>query len=290
MGGAVGMTLQKALTVFMLVSLMLNAGLQVDRKNLTADLKNYSLLARALVLNVLIVPIFGVVIVNLFRLPADIASGVLLMAIAPGVPFVVQAAGRKGGGSLGLAVTLAFIMPALSILTFEPTAALVLPPSARANLSFANFATTLVLFQLVPLLAGLLIADRLPGLASRLAPLSFFVFAAVLFVILVFTAPTIFRSVATVYGSRGIVAMLTIVVLSLATGWLLGGPGAPYRRTLGIATALRNVGLGLFAATTLFPETRVQPAVLTYLLVQAIIVTAVVAYLGRVSKARAALA
>lgn len=265
------MSPQKITALVMLISLMLSAGLEINREQLMAALKNVGLIARALLANFIIVPIFGVVFVRLFHVAGDVAIGVLLMAIAPGVPFLVRAAGRQTGGSLGFAAALAFIMPALSIITIPLTAPLVFPPDALAHVPAVQLGITLVIFQLVPLLIGLLVADRAPALAEKLKrPLTLVFFIAVI-VLLVILGPSLVEAVTSVYGSHGILAMLVIVLLSVATGWLLGGPTGEYRRTLGIATALRNIGTCAVIASASFPDTLVSPTVLVYFLVQFIV-------------------
>jgi BASS family bile acid:Na+ symporter len=274
----------KIVTLILLISMMLNVGLQSNREHLLAVLKNYGLMGRALLANFILVPIFGVLIVRLFQLHEDIATGFLLMAIAPGVPFVVAAGGRKKGGSLGFAVALAFIMPTLSVLTVPITAQWVLPSGAAAHVPAPHILPTLALFQLVPLIVGMLIAANAPTLAEKLERPLGVVFLLSVVALLVLLGPNIARAVASVYGSRGILADLTLVVLSLATGWILGGPESPFRHTLSIATALRNIGLCAVVAASDFPNSLVAPAVMTYLIVQAIVCTLVGAYFTRTSK------
>ena len=259
-------------SIVMLVALMLDAGMQTNREHLLAALRNFGLLARALLANFVIVPIVGVLIARVFQLDAAIATGVLLMTIAPGVPFLVRAAGRQPGGSLGFAVALTFILPALSVVTIPITAHFVLPLGARAHLPLAQFLTTLVLFQLVPLLIGLLVSYRAPALAMRLdLPLTI-VFAVAVGTLLTMSFLVIVKSVSGVYGSRAMLAELCIVLLCIGTGWLLGGPEVPYRRTLSIATTLRNVGLCSLIAATAFPASLAEASVCTYFIVQFIIV------------------
>ena len=155
------------------------------------------------------------------------------MALAPGVPFLVRAAGRTPGGSLGFAAMLAFVMPALSIVTIPLTArfifaaGLIAPAEVAGNIPFGRILVTLVGFQLVPLLVGLLIANRAPKLAAKLRrPLLLLFFVAVV-ALLVILGPTLVKAVASVYGSRGIWAMVVLVLLSVGTGWILGGPSSP---------------------------------------------------------------
>ena len=58
-----------------LVSVMLGAGLEINVEHLVDALKNYGLLARALVANFIVVPIFAVLLARAFHLDEYIAIG-----------------------------------------------------------------------------------------------------------------------------------------------------------------------------------------------------------------------
>jgi predicted Na+-dependent transporter len=262
------MSAQKIAAIVMLVSLMLSAGMEINREHLMAALKNVSLLVRALLANFIIVPLFGIALVRLFHLEGYVAIGFLLMAIAPGVPFLVRAAGRKPGGSLGFAAALAFILPALSIVTIPLTVYFILPPGLDAKVPYLQLIIGLVGFQLVPLLIGLLVADRAPAFAAKAKRPIVLVFFAAVLGLLVLMGAELVKDVELVYGSHGMLAMLVIVLLSAFTGWILGGPQVEYRRTLSIATALRNIGTCAVIATLSFPQTLAAPTVLVYFLIQ----------------------
>ena len=193
------------------------SGLQVNRTHLVEILKNAGLLVRVLIANFLIVPAAGYGLAKLFRLPVEVETGFLLMVIAPGVPFVLASV-RKRGGRLALAVEMALVLPLLSILTIPITAALVLPAGASAHIPLGQFLVTLVLFQFVPLLLGMVVGERLPAAAQRLGkPLQIVFFAAVIALIAVM-APKLVHDVTLVYGSNGMWAMLCVVVVSLGVG------------------------------------------------------------------------
>lgn len=267
----------------MLASLTFGAGLQVNRAHLVEIFKNASLLVRVLIANFLIVPAAGYGLARLFRLPVEVETGFLLMAIAPGVPFVLAQV-RKRGGRLALAVELAFVLPLLSILTIPITAALVLPPGASAHVPLGQFLVTLVLFQFLPLLLGMLVGERSPAAAQRLGrPLEIVFFAAAIALIAVL-APKLVHSIASVYGSNGMWAMLCTVLVSLGAGWLLGGPARQDRRVLSLGTALRNVGLGALVATSNFQSDQVAATVLVYFIIQFVLVTILGAYYAKTAK------
>jgi BASS family bile acid:Na+ symporter len=274
---------ERIIAAIMLVSLTFGAGLQVDRDHLKAVLRNVGLLGRALLANFIIVPLLGVLLAKLFRLPPQVATGFLLMAIAPGVPFVLASV-RKRGGRLGFAVALAFMLPLLSIVTVPVTAALVMPTAAKADLPMARFVLTLVLFQLLPLLAGIVVGGLAPGSAQRLGrPLQVVFFASALGLIALL-APELAHGVASVYGSNGMWAMLCLALLSMGTGWLLGSPAREDRRVLAIGTTLRNIGLGALIATASFSDKLVAATVLTYFLIQFLITTLFGIYFARTAR------
>jgi predicted Na+-dependent transporter len=277
------MMIAKLAAAIMLIALTFGAGLQVNRPHLTAILKNYGLLGRALLANFILVPIFGVILAKVFRLSPPIATGYLLMAIAPGVPFVLASV-RKRGGRLGLAVALAVIMPLLSIVTVPITAKLVLPAGAAEQLPLGQFFVTLVLFQLLPLLLGMVVAERVPKVTTDLGRIMQIVFFLAVIVLFALLATKLVHDVASVYGSNGMWAMLCLVLLSLGTGWWMGGPAREDRRVLGIGTALRNIGLAAVISTTSFHDSLVAASVLTYFLIQFIVTTLAGVYFTRTAQ------
>ena len=274
----------KIVALVMLVSLTFGAGLQVNIPNLLAVFKEYGLLARALIANFVIVPVVGWLVVLTFKLSPPIATGILLMAIAPGVPFVVRTAGRKQGGSLGFAIALAAIMPALSVITIPITSGIMLSQVEHTSLSLNTFIVSLTLFQLLPLGIGIAVAARAHDLAAKLERPMFFLFVGTLLIVLVMLSPELWHDITSVFGSRGMLAALCIVVLSVATGYALGGPQRSYRRTLSIGTGLRNIGLSASIATVSFKGGLVAASVMTYLLMQVIVCGLAGAYFKNTAK------
>lgn len=260
------MTLQKIVAIVLLVSLTFNAGLLMNRAAMLDTIKRVGVLLRALVANFVIVPVLAVLVTRLYHLADPIAAGLLLMAMAPGVPFILLAGGRKKGGSLELAIELTFILAALSTITIPITARLVLSEGHGASVPLSQL-TALGLFQLLPLLFGAFLAARRPALALSITP--FFKRLTLICLIALFALimPQIVRSIALLFGSFGMLAMLTTVLLSLATGWFAGGRQAKYRYTVAIGSALRNPGSAAVIATT-FKSPAVEAAVAAYVIVQ----------------------
>lgn len=271
----------KIVAIIMIASVMARAGILVNRARLIAAFQQYSLIGRALIANFVLVPVFAVFLTHFFDLRTEVAVGFLLMAAAPGVPFLPRAAGTEGGGSLSFGLALAFILSALSVIMIPITTILILPSDDAVHVPAARFLITLVLFQLVPLAGGRLIAERYPTAVPRLDKILKLVFFATALTLTVLLFELSVRSVTEAYGYGDILAIIILVLLSLLAGWSLGGPQRDYRRSLGIATALRNVGLCALIALDSFPETLVISTIMTYFIVQFFVTLPIRLYYSR---------
>jgi bile acid:Na+ symporter, BASS family len=264
-----------------IVFLMFLAGLRAAPGAILATLRETSLIVRALVANVILVPILAIVLVRGFSLSAPIAIGIMLMALAPGIPFLAASAGAKKGGSDALAVSLSFLLPAASVITLPLWVTILAPAMGGLNIPVGRSVATILLAQVLPLFAGLLVGRRSErARAALLRPVSIVSVLALLFLVVLIVVPGA-KALAAVFGSGAIVAILTLVVLSLAIGWYLGGPQPETRHTLALATSLRNVGLAATLATTFFAGTDVMVTVVAFLIIQLLVAALAGAYFSR---------
>jgi predicted Na+-dependent transporter len=157
----------------------------------------------------------------------------------------------------------------------------VLPADAQAHITFASFIVSLLLFQLLPLVVGLFIRARSDKVAPMLTKLVVAVLVVAGIAVLFFLVPQMGKAFAAVYGSRGLMASLLIIVLCAFVGWLLGGKTAEYRVTLSISTIMRNVGLATLIATENFHDTVAGAVVLAYFVMQFIFANLIGMYYKR---------
>lgn len=255
----------------LLVTIMLQAGLRADRRRLRSILTDARLIATALLVNVILVPLCGALVVRALNLTDDIAAGIILMAIAPGLPLLVRKGGAAAGGSVDFAVILTFLLPLFAVITVPFTARLLLPAGYAAHLPLGQFLTTLVLFELLPLVAGAIIAQQAPHITETLSASLTVVLAICATSAALAVAPVFYKALASAYGSLAIIASLAVVLLAYAAGYVLGGSDPEYRNTLAIATSLRNVALAALIATTSFPGTPVPAIVICFFVVQIVV-------------------
>src|SRR5262249_15064322 len=141
-------------------------------------------------------------------------------------------------------------------------------PGAGARIPVMHVLATLVVFQLLPLFIGASIAGRISSAtAEKLMRVLHLVFLAAALVLVVLLWQKLANSVAGTYGYGHLLVILAIGLVSVAAGWFLGGPDDEYRRTLSIATLMRNIGLCLVIGAGDFAGSLVVPSVISYFLI-----------------------
>lgn len=274
--------LSNLLVTVTLIEMMAAIGLGVTFAEVAGVARNGRLLLRAALANYVCVPAATVGLLLWFRAPPLVAAGFLILAVCPGAPYGPPFTALARGNmpvSVGLMVILASSSALLAPLLLG-----VLLPVVVSNESLkvdaVRMVTTLLLTQLLPLGAGLWIRHRRPQLAERLTKPANRLSMVLNLVMISFILVVQFRLLASIrLAAFG--GMLILVLASLASGWLLGGPGAASRNGMGITTAVRNVGVSLVLATASFPGTPAVTAALVYGLFQTVFVALLALAWGR---------
>ena len=272
-----------------LVEMMVTVGLRVTFAELVATVSDRGLVARTMLANYLLVPAVAVLLLLVFHAPPLVAAGFLILAVCPGAPFGPPFAGIAHGHvpqAVGLMVILAGSSALLS-----PLLLYVLLPwlagGAAPAVDAAGMVGTLLITQLLPLLAGVLVNHWRPHLAARLVGPCEFVSkilnACVLVVILTVQFPVLMEIKLT-----ALAGMLALLIASLVIGWLAGAPDPASRKTMALTTSLRNAGVGLVIATGSFAGTPAALAVLAYGIVAVLGSLLVALWWGRQASAQAA--
>lgn len=140
---------------------------------------------------------------------------------------------------------------------------------------------TLVLFQLIPLGAGMLFRRAREDTADSWAP----GFARVAQISVLIAVATYIIDVLRAEGTplidlgwQPFVAWALITAAGIALGFVAEGPAEPARRTLALHTAIRNAGLSLLIASKSFEGLGSEVAILAMALVMYPMAIAVMAY------------
>ena len=249
---------------FFVALVMLSIGLSVSGGELLDVLRNRALFTRTLVANCLLIPGIGFLLVNIFPLTPDARVGILLLAAIPGTPIALQFT-RMAKTRLAFAAVMTFVLSVVSIAT-TPLVLEVMPQTAqRSERPILSLTISILLYIAAPLCAGLWIARRVPKIAPRVVlPLE--ILATVVFLFLMWETRLARRQALHAIAGRGtILAMFSLLVISMLIGWFIGGPDGDSRRVLATSTGMRSVIVVLYVARYCFPGTNIYMVPIVYL-------------------------
>ena len=249
---------------FFVVLVMLSIGLRVSGGQLLDVLRNRALFIRTLLANCVLIPGIGVLLVKLFPLTPDASVGILLLAAIPGTPIALQFT-RMAKARLAFAAVITFVLSLASI-AITPLAVEVLPQTAQRNeRPILRLMVSILVYIAAPLCAGLWVARRVPKIAPRVVlPLE--ILATIVFLFLMWETRLARReALQAVAGRETILAMFSLLVISMLVGWFIGGPDSESRRVLVTSTGMRSVIVVLYVARYCFPGTNIYMIPIVYL-------------------------
>jgi BASS family bile acid:Na+ symporter len=240
----------RAAALVFLVSGMSAIGLGLTLARIIAPLRDPRLVAAALVANFIASPLLALGIARLLRLDEPSATGLLMLGLAAGAPFMPKVAGLAKLDP-ALPAGLMVLLMAASTVVLPLALPLLLPGTRVAPWEIARF---LIALLLLPLAAGLLFQARRGSAAARLRPVLERISNVALLVLLALLVAANFQGLLRLFGSGALLAALLFALLCPLAGWRLGGRDPERRTALGLATGLRNIPAALVVAVQQFKD------------------------------------
>ena len=272
------------LAAITLIEMMVTIGLGVIWSDVLRVASNWSLAARAMLANYILVPAAAVGLLLLFHANPMVAAGFLVAAVCPGAPYgppLTAIAKGNVPASVGLMVILAGSSAIIAPLLLQFLLPLV-AGDAPLKISVVKMVGTLLGAQLLPLCVGLLLRHRHPALADRLrgpagvlsASLNLLMLAVILF--------AQFRVLAEI-RLISYVGMLSLLTATMVAGALVSRQTSDEQKGLVITTSVRNVGVSLVIVTSSFPGTAAITSATIYALFQTIFMVVIAVVWGRLT-------
>lgn len=231
-------------TVVFAASSMLSVGLGHDLVEIIRPLRDPRNVARALIANYVLVPALALVILRIVPLDEPRETGLLLLAVAAGAPFVIKLS-QAAGADVGLTATLLLLLLPVTV-AFTPLALPFLRPGAEVEVG--AIAVPLVTTMIVPLAVGLLVHQVRVGVALRFRPLMSGLSTVALLVLVASALIAHFDGIVRI-GWRALVAAALFTAGAFALGYVLGGRKTGNCEVLGLGTAQRNIAAATVVAT-----------------------------------------
>jgi predicted Na+-dependent transporter len=260
---ALSVIVQVSMLVFV-VSSMLAMGFSLTVPAIIAPLKDARLVAFALAVNFVAIPLVAWAIQAVMDLDQDIYTGLLLMATAAGAPFLpklAQVAKGNSAFSVGLMVLLM-----VTTVVYMP---IVLPLMlSGVDVSAWDIARSLIFLMLLPLGIALLVKARWSEIADGLQPHMAQASSLSILVLLVGAVILAWDSIISLIGTGGIIAILVFLLVSLVLGYFSGGSDPGTRSVMGLGTAQRNLAAAMVVGGQNFSD---SPNVLVTVIVAGIV-------------------
>jgi BASS family bile acid:Na+ symporter len=236
--------------------------MQITAGDLRSLLKSKGFLLRSLLANFVAVPIVGIVLARNLPLEPEAAAALLLLACTPGGINALHFTAKIKGASL-FAGSSAFLLSFVAVFLSPALLTLFLPGDISVMIPYGRASLFVVVFLLLPLVAGTLVRSRGERLAEKLskpcAIMSALIFAA--FSVLIMGQR---RGAMNAVGIEALLYMLLFIIISMAVGWFMGGPAKETRPLLATVTGMRHVGLSLLIALNTFPDLAVQAPLVAF--------------------------
>lgn len=260
--------LVRLLTVAGLVAMMLSMGLKVQVDEVLASSRKPRQAALGVLANFALVPAATAGLLRWLDPDPMVSVGFLILAVCPGAPVGPPFAAVARGDvpyAVGQMVILAGLSAVLSPVLLGALLTRVVPDS-NLRIDYLAIGRSLLVSQMLPLAAGLVVHSRAPRLAERIAKPVTLLANLLLLGAVALVLVSEFETLALI-RLRGWAGMLLLLSASLVIGWLCGGPGRETRKSLALTTGVRNAAVALVIVSGNFAGTPAVTAVVAYALV-----------------------
>jgi len=249
------------------ISTMLAMGLRLTVTEIIEPLRSVRFVVAALALNFAAVPAAAWLIALVLGLDSDVRTGLILVSAVAGAPMIPKLVTvAKGDAASAVALVTLLVVGTVVIGPF-------LVPLLVANVRIDSAAIALALGwqMLLPLAVGVFIRGRYPDEAGTYVDEVGAISNVSLVLLIVSSIGQNVDGLIGLLGSGGLVAMVVLIAMAAAGGYLLGIPAGVERRLLALGTAQRNVAAAFIIAVGSFAD---RPTVLALVAISGLITMA----------------
>jgi BASS family bile acid:Na+ symporter len=238
-------TLTNLFTLSFVVTSMFSFGLRLTLAEIIEPLRDVRLLLSTLAVNFLIVPLAALLLASLLGLDEDLRVGLILISMVAGAPLVPKLA-QIAKANIPFAVASTALLVVGTVIYLPLVLPLVLP---GVQLDTMSIIRPLAIQILLPLVLGLIVDYISKDEADILLPILGQISNVSLTLLLVLMLGGNVGNVLGLIGTGSILAVIVLIAVAMGVGYLLGGPDAPTRRTLAMASGQRNMAAAFVVAT-----------------------------------------
>lgn len=249
------------------IASMFAVGLSFTFTQIVRPLRNPDRVFRALVANFILVPLLAIGIARLFSYDNSLTSGIALVGMAAGAPFLLKLT-QVANSDVRLGASLLVILMPLTVV-YMPLAVPLLIKGVSVNA--IGIAVPLVLTMFLPLLIGHLLDSFFPQLAFRLQPVARQTSNIALVTIVVTTLVlngSLFRGL---FGTGAVMGAILLTAGGFGIGYLISSQGFNRRTVMGLGTGQRNIAAALVVASQDFDDPKMLTMIVLFSIVDLLV-------------------
>ncbi|MFL6335073.1 MAG: bile acid:sodium symporter family protein [Pyrinomonadaceae bacterium] len=245
-------TVQYTAPVFVIAT-MLHVGLTQMPSDIARHLRNWPFVLKMLAVNFIFAPLLMIAALYLAPFDPALKAGLLIFSLGAGAPFLIKLTQTAEHElALGAAVMMLLMVVTVAYVPF------VLPLLlSGVSVDAVAVARALLLQMLLPIGAGMLLAQFLPGPAKRAQPWVGRLGNIAMYALMGATLAGYFPNMLQIVGSGAILVGLAFVAAAFGLGYLAGTGEDHLQDVGGLGTAQRNTAAGIIIAVQNFPDPNV---------------------------------
>jgi BASS family bile acid:Na+ symporter len=270
--------------VIMIMATMFAAGLATTTKALGSVFKNIWLLVLVLITALVLRPLVGWGLAEVFKLGAASYIVMLLLASVPGAPLGVKFA-MSAKGDLTVAAGLQVLLAVIGTFTFAPTANFMIGAAGLGDdfaLPVADLIISVAVLQIIPFVVGMAVRHWTPDTAAGWRPPTQQIANYTLLIVIVLALLGSFRIILDLIGDFALLAQALFVVIMIALGYFISKGGNPVRKATAMIEPGSNAGPTFAAIAIAFDnDPEILGVAVALIFVQIVVGTLVGSYLGK---------
>jgi BASS family bile acid:Na+ symporter len=270
--------------VVMIVATMVSAGYTTTFASLGSVLRRVGLVVLVLVTGLVIRPLVGWGIAELFSLAAPAYIALILLAVVPGAPLGVKfVMGAKADVTTG--ATFQVLLAVVASFTFASTANFILDTAdlgEGVSLPVGDLLKTIVFLQVLPFVVGLLIRHYNEKRALEWNVFAGKIIGPSFLAVVVLALLSSWQMIIDLIGDRVLLAGIVFTVAMIAIGYFVSQGGYRTRAATGLIMPGSNAGPTFAAVAIAFNnEPAILGAVTAIIFVQIVVAAPIGTWMGR---------
>ena len=245
-------TIQFIAPVF-IISTMLNVGLTQRLSDIAQHLKNWPFVLKMLLANFVFAPLLMIVALHFAPFDPALKAGLLIFSLGAGAPLLIKLT-QTAEHEVALGAAVMMLLTVVTVVYMPIVLPMVL---SGVSVDAVAVAKSLLMQLLLPIGAGMLLAQFVPGVVKKVQPWVGKLGSIALYALIVVTLVGYYPNLLDIVGKGAFLVGLAFVGAAFGLGYLAGAGKDHLEDIGGLGTAQRNTAAGVIIALENFSNPNV---------------------------------